>query len=129
MHTAEMNLRRSDSHWVYRVVFTLDELRLSHDTVNRTVEPMVILRRQPEDSESSLFKPFGILGVSITQQSCNSKFATLDPDTGCIINFVEGDTTTVRRRYNHLGVVWRRAWPCTGLQLSVEEFVEPGRFC
>lgn len=110
-----MDLRGTDSHGVHRVVLALDELRFSHDTVHWTMESVVILRRQSEDSQPSLLKPFGVLGVGITEESRDAEFATLDPDTSGIVQFVENDGPTIRGGHDNLGVFRGRARPSIGL--------------
>jgi len=85
---------------------------------------MVILRRQSEDSQRSLLEPLDILGVCISEESCDAELTTLDPDTGGIVQFIENNGPTIGGGYDDLGVIRGRARPSIGLQLPVEEFIE-----
>jgi hypothetical protein len=88
------------------------------------METMIILGSKTEDTKSSFLKAFSIFGVCITEESLDCEFTTLDPDTSSVVNSVKGDATAVCRGDDDFLVIGCGAWTGSGLEFTVEEFVE-----
>lgn len=118
------NLRRPDSHRVNRIILSLNQLRFSHKPVYRNMEPMVVLRRQPKDTQSTFFKPLNILRVRVSKKPLDCELSALDPYFCCIVNLVEYYRPTICWGNNDSRIFRRSAGACTRLESTVEKLVE-----
>lgn len=119
---------RTDGHWVYRVVLTLDQFWFTHNPVHWDVESMIVLRRKSEDSEATVLELLRVLWIGIAKQTCNAKLASFDPDALGILEAVENDRAAIGGTDDDIGVVGCGARPSVRLQFAVEELVESLEF-
>ena len=115
---------RTDGHGIDRVVLTLDQFRLAHNTIHWDVEAVIILRRKSEDSKCAIVEPLRILRIGIAEETCHTELAALDPDTLGILETVENDRATIGGADDDIRVIGRGARSSVGLQFTVKELVE-----
>ena len=116
--------RGADGHGVDRVVLAFDRLGGAEDAVDGDVEAVVVLRREPENTQRAAFVALDVFWVRITQQSLEREFPPFDPDLGSVVDAVKHDGAAVGRRHDDVGVVGSGARAGAGFQRAVEELVE-----
>lgn len=71
---------RSNCHRVHCVILALNRLGLTHYTVYRDMEAMVVLRGEAEDTKGAAYVALCILGICIAQEPLEGELPALHPD-------------------------------------------------
>ena len=85
---------------------------------------MVVLRREPEDTQSAAVVPLCLGTVCIAKQSSDGELAALDPQLGRLVDGLKRHQAAVRTTDKAVRVFGVLDGACTGLQFAVEELVK-----
>lgn len=121
-----MPTARTNTH-VDGIVLSSNISHRSNSPIDRRMEPMIVLWRQPKDQERTAIIPLSLALVRIPQQPSDSELAALDPQPRSLVDRLKRHETAVRRTDESFGVFRLLNGSSIGLELPVEELVE--RLC
>lgn len=107
-----------------RIIFTRDIRHGSDPTLDRRMEPMIVLRSETEDRQRAACIPLGLGLVGFTQQACNRKLASFDPEPRRLADALECHQAAVSCADETIRIVRGFDGTSGRLELTVEKLVE-----
>ena len=104
------------------IILARNVSHLTDCTIDRGMEAVIILGREPEDGQRTTGVLVCFIFVSIPQKSCNGEFAALYPKFRGFGDALESHEATVGSTHDAVWVIWTFDWAGRGLEFSKKEW-------
>ena len=84
------------------------------------MEPMIVLRSEPKDTQRTTSILLRLILVIVTQQTAHGEFSAFDPDLGGFAHGLERHETAIGAAHKAIRVIWVFHRPRVWLQLSAK---------